>query len=135
MRIATVLAVFLLAACSGEPAPSSNSGEPKPPTVSREPALPTFAELNSGRECHCVEQGECPTTEAADGEGESRGFQCRWVDRGAMLAECRYESRFKPAYAAGGGWTPWETAAFRFRIADDRGWCWTEDSEATGSDP
>jgi hypothetical protein len=109
----------------------ANTNEPQAmPTVPalQDEALPTFVDTYSERECRCVEQGECPTADAFEGESEDRGFQCRWVDRGSMLAECSYENRFRPD---GGDWSSWAGTIVRFRRADDKGWCWTERSPAS----
>lgn len=101
-------ALLALAACAGE--------DPVP--------LPTPTDTGLERECPCVTEGRCWTAELADGEGEERNFQCRWEDRAAGRATCRWEHRFKPTNEP---WSGWETSVLRFRHLGEKGWCWDRD--------
>ena len=112
LQVALVTSQFLLAACA---------------TESPEPTLPTLADTAIERECACVERGECAILEIAGGEGETRGFQCRWDDRANGRATCTYESRFKPAEPPS-LWSAWSRSTVRLQHLGEQGWCWMDRS-------
>lgn len=97
LKGALVPSQISLAACATEPP---------------EPTLPTLAETAIERECACVERGECAILEIAEGEGETREFQCRWDDQANGRATCTYESRFKLADPPS-AWSSWSRSTVR----------------------
>jgi hypothetical protein len=112
---AVAYTLLLLAACSGN--------APAPPA----PSLPTLADDSLERECACLERGDCAHSDAFEGQGEIRGFLCRWEDRAAGRATCTRESRSKPD-APPSVWSSWSRTTVRFRHLGERGWCWMERS-------